>query len=238
MKQKPNTPPPLQLSLTETNRAKATIGLWQSPRKSPPSTGSEHSAQLSQQLQLFQANTIQTLQSVQDKVASVDRRLERNDKTIAELQDAISRSSEEVVGYRGEGKFFQQQLEALTIAHEQDRFAMADHTEQLQYLTTEVRMWRESAMNPKEATYWALAGWVYVPLLLLIKGLWVLLSPFIATFTNLSLFSSKATATDWKTHGKPVPGRTMSRHDAERFVPAGGLLNVLLQESDPLRREE
>jgi hypothetical protein len=122
------------------------------------------------------------LETLQLKLSQMELRCLQSDQVIAELQSALAISGQERMQA-------QRQIERLSEGLESETLKAQEHRAQITYLTAQVKLLSEQRLDTTQATYWAVAGWVYVPLLLLVKGLWVILFPLISTIRRLSLFS-------------------------------------------------
>lgn len=136
------------------------------------------------------ANLRTLVDHLNSRIALAEARQDRHERLLNELLSSSSRHEETQSQMQSDFLRSHQELEQVTINFERERGRIADVNEQLQFLTMQVKEWREAQLTPTQATYWAIASWVYVPLLHFLKGIWVLLFPLIATLQNLTLFNS------------------------------------------------
>jgi hypothetical protein len=164
------------------------LSLWKTPDTRQSSRTAAAGSVDSTKLVLDLNAVRQQMQTTTAKVQATERRADRHDSNHRDLVDRLQRSEGDVVALKGDLSHLTQQLEQAAVKHEVERSRVSDQQEQIKYLTAQVTSWRHAQLSPTQATYWAMAGWVYVPLLHLLRGMWVIVHPLLATLQHLTLF--------------------------------------------------
>ena len=128
------------------------------------------------------------LEALVKRTGVLEGRLERQDRAAEELQHHVQKVDSENMSLRRELDLAHKHIEAGTIAIEHEKGRKEELARQLRYLGEQMTQWHNERMTPEQASYWAVAGWVYIPLLYVVRGVWFLVWPIINTFQHMTLF--------------------------------------------------
>jgi hypothetical protein len=170
--------------------------------------------------------TIASIQKALDKTGQrlqlVEARTDKADAATDELRTKITALERDNAFLKRELEAANKQVEQTTIGIERERGRVLDVMEQLRYLTAQIHQWHNEQLTPAQASYWALAGWVYIPLLYVIRGMWFVLYPIFATFTHMTLFGYNAEEHDHRSFFESMEG-TQHYDNSGTDAPKGSL---------------
>ncbi|CCW61047.1 unnamed protein product [Phytomonas sp. EM1] len=132
------------------------------------------------------------IESLDRRFKHLERSAERQMAGFSALHSHVSRLDEKFEKNQVDLSYAQNQLEFVVVTLERLSGIVTNHTEQLRLFAGESGRRgaeRTTTHEPKKLIL-TLAGWLYVPLVYFVKGIYTLLSPVITTAQSLSLFNS------------------------------------------------
>ena len=116
-------------------------------------------------------------------IATLERRWNKHEESLRAQEEQHGRHDADFLHLRGEVSVLLKEFEHISLQLERERGKISELHEHVDFLRLRTSLPAEvNIVSPSVATYWALASWVFVPLVHLIRGLWVLLFPIVATF--------------------------------------------------------
>ena len=155
------------------------------------------------------------LDQVNSRLSILETKLTRQDHSVNDLGSQLHATAADAHNVL-------RQIERLAESVELSDSRSYDHQAQIKYLTEQTVQLREHVLNPTQATYWwAIVGWLYMPVLQFVKGMWVVLYPIVATVQHLTIFRPLKPEEEIDDEGLAIPWQAGSLNSTMRSSKSG-----------------